>query len=53
MIHGQRDEVIPFEHGKRLVIAYENIQRRKCDFNQPSSMTHNNFDLYEDIIVPL
>ncbi len=54
VIHGKIDEVINFKHGKTLVEAYESgITKKKCTFIQPSRMSHNNFDMINDIVKPI
>ena len=48
-IHGQKDEMIPFEHTLKLK------EECKSPFEVvlPEEMNHNNFDFYEDLIAPL
>ena len=49
IVHGQKDVMIPVEH------AYE-LQERcfgPCTFITPEAMTHNRFDVYDDVIKPL
>lgn len=52
IIHGAEDEVIPVTEGERLVDAYE-IRGRKAHCKFPPMMTHNRFDLRQDIVGPV
>ena len=49
IVHGQQDVMIPVEHANEL--------RERCfgpcTFLSPETMTHNRFDVYEDVIKPL
>lgn len=55
MIHGEQDEVIKISHGKSLVSTYEQHGKfpKTASKVYPRRMTHNNFDLKRDIIVPI
>lgn len=50
MIHGKMDEVIPCEHSLRL-IKIAKSQFKKLELR--NGMTHNQFDLFRDIIEPI
>ena len=49
MIHGQSDSLIPF---KETLILKENCNC-PVEINLPERMTHNDFDIDEDIIIPI
>ena len=49
IIHGQRDEVISHENGKRL---FELSGSKQKQFANPPQMTHNRFELRPDFITP-
>ena len=51
IIHGQKDEVVPYDHGVALHNKSPLPQDRK-HFQSVPHMTHNNFRLYEDFIDP-
>ena len=49
ILHGQRDSLIPIEHAYKL----KDRCFGPCTFLAPVMMTHNRFDVYEDLIRPL
>lgn len=49
IIHGEQDEVIPVAHGWELYQAAVSAKK----LITPKYMTHNNFDLSNDILKPL
>ena len=49
LIHGKKDTLIPFENSKML---YEKA-KDKSDYWYPNYMTHNNFDMLTDLIIPI
>jgi acetyl esterase/lipase len=51
IIHGQRDEVVPFSHGQTLHQNSPALEYHK-HFQAVAHMTHNDFRLYEDFIDP-
>lgn len=55
VIHGESDEVIRVAHGKNLVSVYESANAYRVGASKvyPRRMTHNNFDIKQDIIMPL
>lgn len=48
-VHGKSDPLIPYTE----TISLTNICKCKFELLTPSHMTHNDFDLYEDIIEPI
>jgi esterase/lipase len=48
-VHGKSDPLIPYTE----TIALTKICKSKYELLTPSHMTHNDFDLYEDIIEPI
>ena len=49
IVHGEKDVMIPVKHAHEL-------QERcfgPCTFVSPANMTHNRFDVYDDVISPL
>jgi hypothetical protein len=55
VIHGENDEVIKVAHGKNLISVYENENQCKISATKvfPRLMTHNNFNIKQDIIGPI
>lgn len=51
IIHGQRDEVVPFSHGQALHQNSAALDHHK-HLQAVPHMTHNDFNLYEDFINP-
>ena len=51
-IHGKKDSLIKYQHSEQL---FEEIRRRnkKVDLILNENMTHNDFNLKEDIILPM
>ena len=49
ILHGQKDALIPIEHAQALNDACSG----PTYMVNPPSMTHNDFDFYEDLIRPL
>ena len=47
-IHGQRDELIPYEHSQLLHEACSG----PCSLILPKDMDHNEFDLFDDLSNP-
>jgi fermentation-respiration switch protein FrsA (DUF1100 family) len=48
-IHGKKDRLIPYEHSRKLFEKCKSI----AAMNLSDTMTHNDFNLSEDIIRPL
>ena len=58
ILHGERDNVVPFEHGLGLFNALQERYQRenklnKIMFVRRANMTHNDFDIDEDLLDPL
>ena len=49
ILHGQRDFLIPIEHA----YALKDRCFGPCTFMAPVCMTHNRYDIYEDLIKPM
>jgi fermentation-respiration switch protein FrsA (DUF1100 family) len=50
IIHGTRDHIVPFEHGKLIFdIISENVKK---EFVPIERAGHNDIQLYEDIYYP-
>jgi len=50
ILHGLADTVIPHTHGERLFELLPNVQKLLLT---PADMTHNNFNMFEDLIDPV
>ena len=50
MIHGKKDTVIPYEHSVEL---YQKCISQRKKILLPETMTHNDFDLDDDLIEPV
>ena len=50
IIHGQKDEIIPFEQGKAL---FESSPSTRKILVSPETATHNEWHLYGDVIYPI
>lgn len=48
-IHGQKDDMIPYQH----TLSLKNECQSPYEVVLPESMDHNNFDMYEDVIIPI
>lgn len=51
IIHGQKDELIPFSQSQELIDAC--VNSRHSTLLTPPDMTHNRFDINLDFIIPL
>ena len=49
IVHGQKDTLIPIEHAFKL----KERCFGPCTFLAPALMTHNRYDVYDDLIRPL
>ena len=52
LIHGEKDSLISYSHSEKL----ENVAKtnnQKVVFEKRPNMTHNKFDIYNDIITPI
>ena len=52
LIHGDRDEVVPFSHSKQLRGGYKKY-KACCDLHVQMGAYHNSFDLFGDVIDPM
>lgn len=50
IIHGEQDDIIPVAHGKEL---YTSCASRKKHLVCPQLGTHNEWDLYQDVLKPV
>ena len=50
IIHGERDEIIPVDHGKEL---YTSSASRKRHLVCPPLSSHNEWDIYSDVLKPV
>ena len=48
LVHGMKDNLIPFNHSKELHDACGG----PCSIVLPNQMDHNDFDFYDDLITP-
>lgn len=51
LIHGMKDDLVPYEHSVRLSEAAVKSKLVKLDLME--SMTHNKFNMYREIINPI
>ena len=51
IVHGQKDELIPFQHAVELADACVNSRHKFL--LMPPNMTHNHFDFEYDFFIPL
>lgn len=49
IIHGKEDEIIKYEHAVKLIEKCNSF----CRLITPPNMTHNNFRLFQDLIIPI
>ena len=52
LIHGDRDEVVPISHSKKLRGSRKHY-KVPCDMHLQKGSTHNVFDLHGDVIDPI
>ena len=50
IIHGEQDDIIPVDHGKEL---YTSSASRKKHLICPTSSSHNEWDLFNDVLKPV
>mmetsp|Transcript_4075 Transcript_4075/g.3920 ORF Transcript_4075/g.3920 Transcript_4075/m.3920 type:complete len:94 (+) Transcript_4075:443-724(+) len=48
-VHGQKDTLIPYSHSQKL---HENCSGASF-LHLPPEMDHNNFEYYEDLLLPI
>ena len=52
LIHGENDSIISYTHSERLAKKLEE-NKIKVHFEKRAGMTHNQFDIFKDIIEPI
>ena len=50
IVHGEKDEIIPVNHGKEL---FTSCQSRRKHLVCPAAATHNEWDIYSDVFKPV
>jgi len=50
LIHGRKDTLIPYSHSEKLMWAAE---KSICHLHLSPTMTHNDFNLEDDLIKPI
>ena len=53
LIHGRRDEIIPYTHAKRLHVAAAKVPGEFKLMHLPLEADHDNFCSHADIVIPL
>lgn len=49
IVHGQKDTLIPYSHAQKLHEQCAGL----CYLHLPEEMDHNNFDYYQDLLLPI